>query len=116
MTPTANKEPCRFCLNAYSDPEGELTPDNDLSYSTIGFSVKGHRLMLGCGNHEPLRIVASDWKQYPAKSKSYDGISGGWTDVAIYYPKFCPECGRKLEEFEIVNINGRGSSYKRRVD
>lgn len=47
MTPTENKEPCRFCLNAYSDPEGELTPDNDLSYSTIGQSNSGYRLMLG---------------------------------------------------------------------
>ena len=114
MTPTVNKEPCRFCLNAHSDPEGELTPDNDLSYSTIGFSNAGHRLMLGCGDGKPLRIIAGQWKQYPTNSKSYDGISGTWTDVAVYYPKFCPECGRLLDEYQ---IDERGTSYEsKRVD
>ena len=113
MTPTANKEPCRFCLNAYSDPEGELTPDNDLSYSTIGQSNSGYRLMLGCGGREPLRILSGVWKQYPVTSKSYDGISGTWSDVAVYYPKFCPECGRELKEFEIVDYKDTGSHFAR---
>jgi hypothetical protein len=34
----------------------------------------------------------------------------GWTPIAKYFPKFCPECGRKLEEYQ---IDERGTSYKR---
>lgn len=81
MTPTENKKPCRFCLNAYSDPEGELTPDNDLSYSTIGFSVRGHRLMLGCGRCQldGSRRGSCCWSNCPnCKPKLKDRMKAAW--------------------------------------
>lgn len=73
-----SKEPCWFCLHAYSDLEGELTPDNDLGYHTVGWSCSGHRIMIGCGGTEPMRILSGVWNQYSAHSPSYDGISGQW--------------------------------------
>jgi hypothetical protein len=34
----------------------------------------------------------------------------GWVSVGCYFPKFCPECGRPLDEYI---IDERGTAYKR---
>lgn len=81
--------PCRFCLNARSDPSGYLTDDNDLSYCHIG-SVDAeydHACMhLRSGDHRPVAVVVSVWHR----------LFNQRVDVAVYLPKFCPECGRPL--------------------
>ena len=84
------KEPCSFCLNAYFDDE--LNDDNDFSSFTIGGGLSDNRIMLSVGDGKPLRIT----------SESYDYEYRGWIVNSIYYPKFCPECGRQIIEYKKV--------------
>ena len=37
--------PCQMCLNARVDESGELTDDNDLSYTSVGSVDDGYRIM-----------------------------------------------------------------------
>ena len=82
------KEPCNFCDNAFFN--NELTDDNDFSSFTIGSSLSDNRLMLSVGAGKPLRIT----------SEHYDYEYRGWIFNSAYYPKFCPECGRQIIEYQ----------------
>lgn len=75
---------CRFCLNAFVDKT--LTPDNDLSYLSIGFCERGRSMCIRSGDGRPTLILVSE------------AVNGINVDVAVYKPKFCPECGRELLE------------------
>jgi hypothetical protein len=106
---------CHFCYNAHvwaSEPHDEedyfdegLHDDNDMSSSTIGNCSSKHRVFLNSGGGEATSIELCEWKE-----NGYRG-QPGWATVGIYYPKFCPECGRKLDEYY---IDERGTSYKRK--
>lgn len=85
---------CEFCLNARIDDE--LTDDNDFSSRGIGESEKGKRIMLSAGWGKPLRIETEHWNENRHE----------WVMDGIYYPKFCPECGRPIFEYERKEENG----------
>lgn len=71
---------CRYCLTAAICDE--LTDENDLSFISIGEPV-----------NSTLYICSGDGKGVYLLFDSNDHKSG-----AIYRPKFCPECGRRIFE------------------
>lgn len=96
---------CKYCFNArvyrptdeeLMDPFAtELTDENDSSSCGVGNSVKDIRFMISSGYGEPLRIEIDKWS---------DSLHQ-WSTVGKYYPKYCPECGRRLDEYEKDNNN-----------
>ena len=89
--PTNFAEPCDFCRNGRNDED--LSDDNDYgSISIDGYRIedRGIRLMLTYGWGKPLRIETDVWND---KRKEWS------LHVLQYYPKFCPECGRRLSEY-----------------
>lgn len=96
---------CKYCFNArvykptdeeLMDPFAtELTDDNDFSSCGVGESSMGTRFMISSGNGEPVRLeIDKFFEDYQE-----------WYTVGKYYPKYCPECGRRLDEYEKVNNN-----------
>lgn len=75
---------CSFCVNAACD--GVLTPENDLSYMSIGCAADGFSVFLRSGGGRSTQIL------FEQRSGRFWGLR------AFYYPKFCPECGRRLTE------------------
>ena len=49
--------------------------------------------MLECGNRDALRIEFNRWNDNDKM----------WHTVGRYYPKYCPECGRKITEWPEVH-------------
>lgn len=108
-------EHCHFCFNAYvynSLPKLEedyydtgLDDTNDAFSGTVGDSLKGIQMYINSGGGKPLEIETCRWVDNP------DGLplNGRWHTIARYYPKYCPECGRNLDEYE---IGERGASFK----
>ena len=80
-------QPCDMCNNAKID--ARLTDKNDYSSCILGDSAEGLRMMLSSGWGRPLRIELQE----------YD-VKNGWLTYGIYFPKFCPNCGRKIVEYE----------------
>ena len=107
---------CQFCYNAHVWAKGETVDDyfdiglddtNDASSNTIGSSTNGFQLYFNSGNGEPCNIEVCEWKENGYKGRP------GWATIGIYYPKFCPECGRELSEYK---ISERGSNYERKCE
>lgn len=100
---------CHFCFNAYvwaQEAHDELDffdegldNSNDGSSSGIGHSAEGHQMYFNAGMGVPCNIETCEW-----------GEDQRWHTVTRYYPKFCPECGRKLSEFF---IDERGTTFER---
>ena len=83
---------CRFCANNRTNPEWELE-EEQVSYAmTVGKFEKGHRIMLNKDPYRPLEIEFSQWNENLKTPQ--------WQVVGYYYPKFCPECGRKIDEYD----------------
>ena len=93
---------CKYCFNArvykptdeeLMDPFAtELTDDNDFSSCSVGESSMGTRFMISSGNGEPVRLeIDKFFEDYQE-----------WYTVGKYYPKYCPECGRRLDEYDKV--------------
>lgn len=78
---------CVFCYNARLDDE--LTDDNDYSAISIDCNSDGYRMMFCSGWGRPPRIEAEKWNE-----------KMGWKIIGQYIPKFCPECGRKIDEYK----------------
>ena len=103
---------CKFCFNAhvyadlpkieedYSD-EG-LHDGNDFSSSTIGHGSSKTQMFINSGNGEAVNIEVCRWVEGGYRGKD------GWATVAKYYPKYCPECGRKLDEYKVT---ARGQAF-----
>ena len=105
------KEPvkyCKYCFNAriYKPTEEELmnpfntelTDENDYSSWSVGKSSivsKDRRFMISSGWGKPVRIEFDEW---------VPGLNQ-WTTVGVYYPKCCPECGRRLDEYEVPEVH-----------
>jgi hypothetical protein len=108
---------CHFCYNAHvwaREPHNEedyfdegLHDKNDMSTATIGNKTDGFQLFLNSGGGEATNIEICQWKE-----NGYRG-QPGWSTIGIYYPKFCPECGRKLDEYI---INERGTKFIRKQE
>lgn len=91
---------CKYCFNAriykptdeeLMDPYAtELTDENDSSSCGVGECAKELRFMISSGYGEPVRIELDRWSENLKQ----------WVTVGKYYPKYCPECGRKLDEYE----------------
>lgn len=87
---------CEYCFNArvYDDPSNEydetpLTDTNDFSSHSVGTSLQKHRLMISSGCGKPLRIEVDHWNEQREE----------WVTVGRYTPNYCPNCGRKLDEY-----------------
>lgn len=83
---------CRFCENNRTNPEWELSEEQCFYAMTIGQSDKGTRIMFCKNPHKPLMMEISQWNE--------KFIPPQWQLVGYYYPKFCPECGRKIDEYD----------------
>lgn len=80
------KAPCSFCLNARVCDD--LTDSNDSSSYSVGKASKGFHMFVSSGNGSPVRIEVLQW----------DELSHSNFVIASYFPKYCPNCGRKLFE------------------
>lgn len=80
---------CGKCFNARMGLDENLDDDNDFSSFSIGHGSKDFRLMYTSGDGKPPRIEVQQWHE-----------KAGWHNIAIYYPKYCPECGREITEYE----------------
>lgn len=78
---------CYMCDNGRINEH--LTDDNDLSAICVGKCLKDIRIMYCSGDGKPPRIEVDEWKK-----------EIGWYKVGIYYPKFCPNCGREITEYD----------------
>ena len=85
------ERPCQMCFNARVDDSGELTDDNDLSYLSVGSVDEGYRIMIRSGDGKPVSII------FEATNKDRNEMKV----VGRYQPKFCPNCGRPLTEYEL---------------
>jgi hypothetical protein len=47
--------------------------------------------MISSGYGEPVRMEIDHWYEHLRE----------WRTVGKYYPKYCPECGRKLDEYAV---------------
>ena len=93
-------EYCKYCFNAriYEPTDEEimspyaihLTDDNDSSSHSIGVYEKEKRFIISSGNGEPVRIEFEYWEPQWKQ----------WLPIGKYYPKYCPECGRRLNEYD----------------
>ena len=93
---------CKYCFNArvYKPTEEEmmdpyyteLTDENDSSSCGVGKSSMGTRFMISSGYGEPVRIEIDKFLE----------LRQEWVTVGKYYPKYCPECGRRLDEYDKV--------------
>lgn len=83
---------CRFCQNNRTNPEWGLTEEQCFYALTVGDAEKGYRIMFNKDPYRPLEIEFDRWN---------DKLSTPvWQTVGAYYPKFCPECGRKIDEYD----------------
>lgn len=83
---------CGKCFNARMGLDENLDDDNDFSSFSIGHGSKDFRMLYTAGNGKPPRIEAQQWDERV-----------GWYNVGIYYPKYCPECGREITEYGKIN-------------
>lgn len=76
---------CNFCFDCTVDDT--LTPENGLSYMSVGESMSGVRILFRSGGGRvPTLLVEGYFK------------GSGWETIAEYHPKYCPECGRYLAD------------------
>lgn len=88
---------CRFCFNSriYEEQEDDwlsdpFTDENDSSSICVGHASKNRCIYISSGHGEPTRIEFDEWSDECQR----------WITTAKYYPKYCPECGRKIDEYE----------------
>ena len=91
---------CKYCFNCrVYRPQSEeeyyfntLCDENDFSSCGVdGNSVSDERrIMITSGYGKPVRIEVDEWSEQCQR----------WITTLQYFPKFCPECGRRLDEYE----------------
>ena len=80
---------CSYCYDHTIDPD--LTEENDFSSIQIGNSAQHIFMFISTGGTRSPRIDV--WQRFPSDQYATENKL-----VGIYYPKYCPECGRKLRE------------------
>lgn len=83
---------CKFCANNRTNPEWELEEDQVFYAMSVGKSENSTRIMFVKNPNEPLMLEVSRWNDKINPQQ--------WQPVGYYYPKFCPECGRKIDEYD----------------
>ena len=91
---------CRFCENNRTNPEWELDEEQCCYAMTIGMTEKGYRIMLNKDPYKPLEITFDKWRD--------DLRPKQWIQVGGYFPKHCPECGRKIDEYDRSKFDNYG--------
>lgn len=89
--PEAPKSPCFLCDNARVNDD--LTDKNDLHYRTVGDSEDGFQVLVRSGAGRPMALLFEQRRKLRADSQEQV-----WMTMAVYEPKFCPNCGRELWE------------------
>lgn len=79
---------CKFCCNATVEPE--LDSDNDLSYMGVGKTAENCSMHIRSGNGQSTVLLISQ----------YDKELQENINIGVYRMKYCPECGRRLNENE----------------
>ena len=91
-----DKKPCEMCDSARVN--SKLDKYDDYSIHSIGStSHRLRRFVLCSGRGEPVRI----------NYEMYDVEVSRWRLYGTYYPKYCPNCGRRLFEY-FIQDRGRG--------
>jgi hypothetical protein len=88
---------CKFCDNHKINHDLDLTEEQDFYAMTIGKFEKGHRIMFNKQPYQPLCIDFDSWAENLNPPR--------WKLVGYYYPKFCPECGRKIDEYDRSKVD-----------
>ena len=83
---------CRFCENNRTNPEWGLDEEQCSYAMGIGVADPSYRVMFVKDPYRPLLIEFGHWKS--------DLKPPQWLAVAGYFPKYCPECGRKIDEYD----------------
>lgn len=60
----------------------------DFAYFVMNEIGKDSRILIRSGGGKPLIILSENF------------IQNRWNTLIVYTPKFCPECGRKLEALQ----------------
>ena len=89
MKNNIKKDVCQFCYNCNVDKE--LSPNNDLSYCSLGQTLYGFNMCIRSGGNRKTAIIV-----YRLNEKRKENEM-----VGIYVMNYCPECGRKLTENKI---------------
>ena len=71
---------CYVCKNAHTDPS--LSPDDDLSYVSVGECDDGYRAFIRTGDSRNTALI----------------VEHGNKLIWAYHPLYCPNCGRCLIE------------------
>ena len=80
---------CSYCHDHVTDPY--LTEENDAASQTIGDSEQHLHLFFTTGGRRAPRIEV--WQVFPSERFVTENRL-----VAHYFPKFCPECGRRINQ------------------
>ena len=88
-----------MCDNARINDD--LSNDNDYSSYCLN-SNKYAKIMYSSGDGKPPRLEFEIWN------------NDHWSIANIYYPKYCPNCGREIKEFN--SQRHRPESYKERKE
>lgn len=94
---TKAAEKCRWCSSCRTDHN--LTNENDFHAGTVGMTTPKYQIMIESGNNDAPRIEFNRWNESDQM----------WHTIGAYYPKYCPECGRKITEWPEVHNNGSDS-------
>lgn len=88
---------CRFCANNRTNPEWELEEEQAGYAMTRGKFEKRFCIMLNKNPYQPLCFEFDHWRDN-FKIPQYQL-------VGYYYPKFCTEHRRKIDEYDRSKID-----------
>jgi len=91
---------CRFCANNRTNLEWELDEEQVFYAMTVGMTEDGYRIMYNKKPYRPLELIFEKWN-----SKLSPTV---WQTMGVYYPKYCPECGRKIDEYDRSKFDNYG--------